>query len=182
MKKNTLALIMLSAISLFTVNSGMAATASGKLQVKVNVVSSCLVNTSAVNGKATDAVLDFGTVSDLTNVAMASTPTGTQGITVLCNPGTPWYLNFDGGLNAADTHQRKMSDGKGHTIDYNLYSDSGNTLIPINTSTDDKTNIGFSDTGTGQPQTKIVYGKIPSSTVLPPAGSYSDTVTINVVY
>jgi spore coat protein U-like protein len=66
-----------------------------------------------------------------------------------------------------------MSDGPA-TLAYNLYSDSG-----YSTAWDDSTNKVTAPTGTGLPQTLTVYGSIPQAQNKP-AGSYTDTVTIDV--
>ncbi|WP_241575730.1 spore coat U domain-containing protein [Rosenbergiella nectarea] len=184
MKKNTLALLMVTSLGLFTTNSFAAGSATGSLQVKVNVQSSCVLNTATVGGTtATQALLDFGTITHLAADIKANTSTSGQGLTVLCSPNTAWSLNFDGGNNLSSS-QRRMSDTtKSNYIAYNLYADSGYAkAVPVNSSTTDATGAVFTGTGTGAAQNVIVYGKIPATGTIPVPGSYSDTVTVYVIF
>ncbi|WP_241574482.1 Csu type fimbrial protein [Rosenbergiella nectarea] len=183
MKKNTLALLMVTSLGLFTTNSFAASSASGSLQVKVNVQSSCVVNTAAPGGTATNALLDFGTIKNLVSAVTADTSTGGQGLTVLCSPNTAWSLNFNGGANASG-NQRRMSDTtNSNYIAYSLYADSGYSKeVPVSSSTTDATGSLFTGTGSGAAQNVIVYGKIPATGKIPVPGSYTDTVTVNVVF
>ncbi|WP_241646121.1 Csu type fimbrial protein [Rosenbergiella metrosideri] len=177
---------MLTSLGLFTANSFAAGYASGSLQVKVNVQSSCVVNTATVGGTtATDALLNFGSVKNLVSDVTANTSTSGQGLTVLCSPGTAWSLNFDGGSHLSGSQRRMQnSDGSQNYIAYNLYADSGYaTPIPVNTSTTDATDSAYKNkTGTGAAQSVIVYGKIPATGQIPVPGDYADTVTVNVVF
>jgi len=182
MKKNTLSLLMVSSLGLFTANS-FANSSTGSLKVQVNVQSSCVVNTATVGGTAATALLDFGTITNLVSVNPANTSTSGSGLSVLCSPNTAWSLNFDGGANASGS-QRRMSDtSKSNYIAYNLYADSAySKAVPVNSSTTDATGSVFTGTGTGAAQNVIVYGKIPATNTIPVPGSYTDTVTVNVVF
>jgi spore coat protein U-like protein len=107
-------------------------------------------------------------------VANATTDAHSTGsIAVTCTTGDSGAL-VGLGLGGQPTgSQRYMSDGPA-TLAYNLYSDSG-----YSTAWDDSTNKVTAPTGTGLPQTLTVYGSIPQAQNKP-AGSYTDTVTIDV--
>jgi hypothetical protein len=102
-------------------------------------------------------------------------------LTVKCtndptNPIMP-YISLDDGLHAT-SGQRQMenTDKPGNFISYDLYSDSqrsspwgssfGVNTVPITRSANN----------TSVP----VYGKIPKPTISPPAGPYTDRVTVTV--
>ena len=75
-----------------------------------------------------------------------------------------------------------MAGGSSEFINYELYLDAGrtqrwgNSLNPPSTDT-------VTGTGTGSPQLPAVtvYGRVPPQTT-PSAGSYGDTITVNVTY
>jgi len=102
-------------------------------------------------------------------------------LTVKCtndpaNPIIP-YISLDDGLHAtAGQRQMENTDKPGNFISYDLYSDSqrsspwgssfGVNTVPITRSANN----------TSVP----VYGKIPKPTISPPAGPYTDRVTVTV--
>ncbi len=67
-----------------------------------------------------------------------------------------------------------MKDGGSDTLSYNLFQDSGNTTAWNETTTK-------SDTATGSAVNYTVYGVVPHGQNKP-AGSYTDTVSIDVTY
>lgn len=162
-------------IAALSSTASFAATATGNLTVKANVASSCMVNTPA-SGSASNAVLDFGSVTSLSAPVNADTTTsGGANVSVLCTNKTPWSIAFDGGKNVTNT-QRRMAGGTTEFINYNLFTDSARkNAIDISTP-------AYNGTGTGSVQPLTVYGTIPAGQSLPSAGSYLDTVTVTVTY
>ncbi|NMN03846.1 spore coat protein U-like protein [Novosphingobium sp. SG916] len=66
----------------------------------------------------------------------------------------------------------------GQYLSYNIYSDGGRTVaFPTALGTLGSGNTG--GTGTGGQQTVTVYGQVPSQP-LPPAATYTDTLTLTV--
>jgi len=157
-----------------------AATATGTLQVQATVQSTCTVNTTST-GATGPALLDFGTLTNLTTDVTADTTTGTVAngaVSTLCSTGTTWTLTADGGLHVSGT-QRQMANTATGLLPYNLYRDAARSLsIGVN----DAANPVATGTGTGSAETTPVYGLIPAGTAMPPAGSYTDTVTLTVTY
>lgn len=163
-------------IGLAISSSCFAAEATGTLTVQATIVSSCAVNTSAT-GTISEAKINFGdSISSFSsNVDVDTASTSGSGVTVLCNNGTIWSLASDSGLNASST-QRRMSGGSSEYIPYDLYSDSNYSNIVTS-------GIEIAGgTGTGSTQDVVIYGRIPSGTALPTAGTYTDTVTLTVTY
>lgn len=174
--KNALIFCSLMAVPLIA----EAATATGTLQVQATVQATCSVNTSSA-GAIGPALLDFGTITNLTADVTADTTAGTVAngaVSTLCSTGTTWTLTADGGQNVTGT-QRQMSNTATGVLPYNLYRDAARSLsIGIN----DAANPVATGTGTGSAETTPVYGVIPAGTAMPPAGSYNDIVTLTVTY
>lgn len=118
---------------------------------------------------ATD--LNFGSINGFLTGNHDSTST----ISVTCVSGTAYKMGLDNGLNYAGS-SRQMQ-GPGGSIAYALYRDTSRSLIWSN---NPGTNVQ-SGTGNGNAQNLTVYGRVPLQTT-PSAGSYQDTVTVNVFY
>lgn len=72
--------------------------------------------------------------------------------------------------------QRRMQGPGGSFINYGLYQDATRSVAWGNTNA-----TGVQGTGTGQPQSLTVYGRVPPQPV-PGAGTYSDTIVITLSY
>ena len=103
--------------------------------------------------------------------------TVTSVVSVTCTSGAEYTLSLNGGGNADGT-SRRMGNGSEH-VSYRLYSDSSHTTL-----WGDGTTFGSAvgGTGNGQEQEVTVYGRVEAAdnVTTPPAGSYSDTVTVEV--
>ncbi len=141
-----------------------AATVTDQFQARITIQNDCVINS------VTD--LDFGT-SGLLNAAVDASAT----ISLRCTENAAYDIGLDAGSNGGDTTTRKMSDGNGNTVDYQMFQDSARTVNWGNTvGTDTK-----SATGTGVDETHVIYGRVPAQAT-PPAGTYTDTVTVTVTY
>lgn len=161
-------------VAILLSSNAMADTATGTLTVKATVQKSCAVNTPA-SGNASNAVIDFGTITSLSNNVDGSTEVNSGAkLTVLCTNTTPWNVAFNTGTNP-DGNQRRMAGGTTEFIPYNLYSDATRTTA-INAGN------AYSGTGNGQVQAYNIYGRIPAGTTLPSPGAYIDTVVMTVTY
>jgi len=151
----------------FAAGSAQAATsntATGSLQATITITSNCSVS-------AGNAALDFGS-----NPSTASGASASNGkFSVTCTNQTPYNIGLAGSSGKADG-TGTMKSGS-NTIDYQLYQAAdmsqawGNT---VGTNTQAKT-------GSGSAQSYTVYGKTTTSLNVP-AGTYTDTVAINVTY
>lgn len=132
---------------------------TGTVQVSLNVSTACSV---------TAEPLSFGSVTSLAGQS-ASSPT-----TVQCTPGAAYIVTVDLGKNAGATAQRKLKSTTGTaTVDYGIYSDSGNsTAWPT---------AGVTGTGTGASQAMTLFGKITQTTAVG-AGDYADQLTVTLDY
>lgn len=112
--------------------------------------------------------------------SLASSVDSTSTIDIQCSIATPYKIGLNAGLGAgATTSNRKMTGPGSNTINYQLYRDSAHILSWGNdTIVGTDTNNGI---GTGSRQSYTVYGRVASQTT-PPPGSYTDTITVTVVY
>jgi spore coat protein U-like protein len=115
--------------------------------------------------------LDFGSVAGL-----SSARDQTSTITLRCPAGTAWKLGLNNGIHASGS-TRRMADGTGRYIQYELYRDSARSQRWGNTPGTDSSD----DTGSGSAQTATVYGRVPAQAVTA-AGTYSDTVTVTLTF
>ena len=131
--------------------------------VTANIAARCVIKT------ATD--LAFGTVPGL----MTAPQDQTSVVTLNCTSPTAWNAGLNNGTNASGT-QRRMGDGAGNYVNYELYRDGGRSSRWGNTIGTDTA----AGTGTGQDQSVIVYGRVPTQTATP--GNYNDTILVTVTY
>ena len=132
-------------------------------------VSATFANTCHISS-ATD--LDFGAVSSLPgNRDQIST------IQLRCPAGTPWRVGLDNGSNAAG-NTRRMAGPNGNYLRYELYRDAQRTQRWGGKAIATDNSIGA---GTNAMQSLTVHGRVPAQAT-PAAGSYSDTVTITLVF
>jgi spore coat protein U-like protein len=141
-----------------------AATTSANLPVSADVSNVC----------------NFGTINTLSFtydpvVANASTDaTSSANFNLTCTTGDSITIGLDLGQHNA-SGQRQMQDSGTDKLSYNLFQNSNHS-----TAWDDSSNKK-SDTATGSAVAYTVYGVVPHAQNVP-AGSYTDTVAINVTY
>ncbi|GAK26782.1 Csu type fimbrial protein [Serratia liquefaciens] len=151
----------------------MAATTSATLTVQAVVQSSCYLDSNAGSNLG-NALLDFGTLTNLENNVDAAATTAGSALSIICTDGTTYDVAANLGSNA-DDQQRQMANGSSR-LPYNLFSDSVRSTQIAN-------GTPFaSGTGNGLSQNINIYGRIPAGTALPSPGNYLDTVTLTVTY
>jgi len=147
--------------------SGTWGSISQFFTVKVTILAECNVSTSPLN---------FGNYDPV--VANAAAPlNSTTVVNVYCTAGTPAKVALDTGLWSAGS-PRRLKSAAGNFLNYEMYTNSGHTVIWNATNTNNGTsaskltpiNGGFT-----------VYGQLPAGQDIP-AGAYSDTVTVTVNY
>lgn len=103
----------------------------------------------------------------------------TQSVSVACTKGAAYTVAFTSGSAGTARPWRAMSDGNGHTLQYNIYRADGTTIW-------DQTNpLSASLPGTGAltpDQAQVYVAKINPTQTTPPAGSYTDTISVVVTY
>jgi len=150
-------------------SAALATTATSSLTPSATITNICTV---------TGNPIAFGTYNTLTGAAV--TQTATIGVTCTNGMTAPPVTLGQGanpGTSSTDTAPlRQLNASVGHNLTYNLYSDSGNTVVWGNV-----TGVA-SPTPSGSAQNMTVYGKIDSAQTTAIAGTYSDTVVVTVTF
>lgn len=145
-----------------------AGTATANLNVSATVPASCTISTNPVS---------FGNYT--TTVFADVTANGS--VTTTCTKGSTATITLGQGANAEpgstdDAPIRKLSDGSGGFLGYNLYKGAS-----LNTEWGNTPGTGVPITGTGTSVNGIIYGKIRAGQNVS-AGSYTDTVVATVTF
>jgi len=141
----------------------MAATATANLDVSIKINGACTLSA---------ATLAF---ADQTGLIIGANVDDTANVTVNCTNTAPYELGFGPGNN--NQGGRRMADGSGNFINYNIYGDFGR--ISVLTALGGGSTInGFGD---GNDQTLVVYGRVPPQTVTA-VGTYTDQVVMTLEY
>jgi spore coat protein U domain-containing protein, fimbrial subunit CupE1/2/3/6 len=162
MKLRTLAMLVAGVVLISL--SAFAADATGNLSVSANVVNACTVS---------DGTLNFGAYDPLSGSNLDQTGS----FDVRCTNGGSAAIKLDQGLHGTgslDAPARRMTDGGGNYLDYQLFSDVDRAVA-----WEGATGIDY--TGTGNTQSQTVYGRIVAGQNAV-AGNFSDTVVITVTY
>jgi spore coat protein U-like protein len=134
--------------------------------VGIEIVTACTVSV---------ADLDFGNYA-------SNSPTAVQGQTTIqlrCGAGSTAELFLDEGSGPGGSTSRRRLDqdsGRG-TLDYDLFQDPGRTIHWGDRSGRDTVEVET----TGSQQSIPIYGEIPAGQRAL-EGTYSDTITIRVLY
>ncbi|TEU26556.1 SCPU domain-containing protein [Acinetobacter seifertii] len=127
--------------------------------------------------------VDFGNISDIGTTSRDYTAQGA--INATCNNGTPYSIYLGDGNNRISGGFRRMTNGSGQYIPYQLYKDSayGTVWDATGGTTTVGGSGGVSKTGSGTSQISNVYGKIPQGTAISSTpGNYSDSIVVTVAY
>ncbi|WP_339677463.1 spore coat U domain-containing protein [uncultured Zhongshania sp.] len=156
-------------VATLTWSGSLFAQTSIPFDVTITIEDSCELTTPATD-------MGFGTVQLLnTNYTATST------VSVTCTDDAAYDLELDQGGNDDGTTRRMADAGVTNFVSYRLYSDDGHSTLWGDGATFGSVNAG---TGTGIEQDITVYGRVESgdNATTPPAGAYSDTVTVSVTF
>lgn len=148
-------------VSLGLSGAAYAATTTSSMPVSVTINSACSVTATPVS---------FSPYPGKTVLANGS-------INVTCANGTPYAVTVDGGTHG--TVASRNVGLSGNTVAYGLYTDATYTTQYGDGTSGTQT---ISGTGNGATAITTVYGKLLPGVSLPPAGLYTDTVTVTVTY
>lgn len=151
----------------FLGSSAEAQTVQANLNVSATVSDDCVVTTTPVN---------FGTYNTVTAAAVVATGT----VSVTCAVGVNATARLGQGANAGGGSTdaapvRRMADGSGNFLNYQLFSDAGRTTVWGNTA-----GTGVGSAGTGAADILTVYGEIAAGQGAAPVGAYADVVVASV--
>jgi spore coat protein U-like protein len=118
--------------------------------------------------------LNFGGYDPVVTNNTAALDVAPNALSVACTRGAPGVtVNLDLGIHAIGS-TRYMSDGAGHTLQYEIYTTAGRTVVWNATNS-----VSYSPTSMAA-TTLPVYGRVPGGQDAYTAVSYSDTVTATV--
>ncbi len=167
--QHTLRIAAVAGLTALAALPAQAASDTATFNVTITLTETCDVNTTGASN------INFGTQALLTaNFDQTST------LTVTCSEDTDYSLGLSAGLNPGtpgDVDTRRMGDGNGNYVQYQLYQDAPGGIVWGDTVL---TNT-VEEVGTGSSQSYTVHGRVPPQAT-PPAGVYSDTITATVTY
>ncbi|WKX27178.1 spore coat U domain-containing protein [Tatumella ptyseos] len=164
---------MLVAIRLGT---AQASSTTDTFTVSAVITSGCALGTSTTSETTDLGTLSFGTMADLANHVDATSASGAGSIVVTCTPGTAVTISLDYGVNGGSDTERYLSNGS-ELLGYQLYQDAAHSTVWGSGT------LAYSISAFPQTtQTYPVYGRLFSSSTVPAAGTYTDTVTVTLVY
>ena len=141
-----------------------AATSTANFGVSATVGKNCTISTNA---------LAFGTYDPVV-ANLSATLDGTGAVTVGCTRGAIASIALGSGSNASGS-TRRMADGTGNYLVYELFSDSSHTTV-WNSGSGALTLTAAPSRAT---RDLTVYGRISGNQDVP-AGTYADTVVATV--
>jgi len=103
----------------------------------------------------------------------------TQSVLVDCTKGAAYKIAFTNGRSGSARPWRAMTDGSGHSLQYNLYQPDGTTIWD-ESNPRPSADAGTGDTNPTQMQTYIA--KVNPGQTTPAAGSYSDQLVVVVSF
>jgi spore coat protein U-like protein len=157
----------LLALALPAASSAQATyTATAGMPVRIEILASCTISASD---------LDFGAYAPTSQAPVQ----GQTAIQLICGAATTAELSLDAGTGpGGSTSRRRMEQEAGKDrLDYDLYQDAGRTVHWGDRSGVDTLEVQT----TGVPLTIPVYGQMPGGQRAR-AGTYSDTITVRVIY
>ena len=109
-------------------------------------------------------------------------PVVSQAVLVDCSAGSAYKVSFSSGGNGSSRPWRTMSDGAGHTLQYNLYRTDGTTIWDETNPLPSTANGGVGSGSTTPNQVQSYVAKVNAAQTTPPAGSYTDTVNVIISF
>jgi spore coat protein U-like protein len=159
-------------------SAGAATTVTGQITSSLILISSCQVNGAGGSTGLNFGALNFGTANSLFTNADAQVLGGGGGaLSILCSSGTSPTVKVRAGSHDGQSTggSRALADGSGNFVPYDFYTDSGHSqLLAI----DGVISLAAS---TGVAQTVNIYGRAVGKAGLP-AGTYSDTVAVELTF
>lgn len=148
--------------------TAQAETATGALNVTATALGTCSIESGGT--------LNFGNY-DGSSITDTTADTGTS-LQVTCNGGTTWTMySTESEVTKIMQHTVVATATAMYQLPYTLYTDAAMT-IPLAVTNTTGTIAG---TGTGSPQTAIIYGKIIKGHHVF-SGSYAQVINLTLVY
>lgn len=154
---------------------------SKPIAVNAKVFSGCSLGRGA-SDVSQFGTINFGTLSSLENNIDVVSTENLGSIIIKCNPNTHVNIALNSGSHVSGSINsgRKLKNAiTNETLLYQLFQNSGFSTIWGNGSNGGST---LAITTNGSVQEYPVYARLFSNSILPSAGTYSDTVTVTINY
>lgn len=165
--------LIIFVIGLLFTHTVSAANKTAQLTVAATILPTCEAGIPNGGGNTHFGTLNFGHYGTLETEVTTTGQVNNGAIRIKCNNGTSYSILIDSGLHSPNTTMRYLSNGS-FLVNYNLYIDATRNTIWDNT-------LGASGVSNGQETWLPIYGLIPQQST-PPAGTYTDTVNITILY
>lgn len=140
-------------------------TGTATMTISVTVTKDCRISAPPVSFGSAPLARSFAPV--------------TQAVAIDCTKGSAFSVAFTAGTSGASRPWRRMRDGRGNTLRYNLYRPDGTTIW------DEQSPLPSANAGTGATTPALLHtyvAKVDLDQPTPPAGSYTDTVSVLVTF
>ncbi|BDH44114.1 spore coat protein U [Salmonella enterica subsp. enterica serovar Choleraesuis] len=168
---------LLSALLLGVMPYAFGATVTSTFTISARINNGCQLGGSGT-GNGSFGALNFGTMVDLHNSRDVISTLGAGSIVLTCTPGTSVTIAMDGGQNGGSSALRYLINSAGtRKIGYQLYQNASRSVV-WGTGAQVMSIASFPATT----QTYTVYGRLPADGTSPPAGTYTDNVTVTFTF
>lgn len=155
-----------------------AETKSTTFQVSATIAAGCeFGNEPGPGSDARFGTIDFGEHFTLDSGVNAASSVGAGTLLVACTPGTSVTIALDYGVNGGGRERYVINDRGTRTLRYQLYKDAGYSQV-WGMGSDARTIASFP----ASPQAYTVFARLFPVSGRPPAGIYTDTVTVTLTY
>jgi spore coat protein U-like protein len=159
----------------FPFATAIGGTVTKTMTVSAQIVNGCLIGSTPATS-ANFGTIDFGSMPRVNNVVDVASSVGNGSIVVICTPGTSLTISLNLGVNS-EANQRYLRHSSGTKLAYQLYKNATYNQV-WGTNTDA---LGIASFPLS-PQTYTVYARLFATSLQPPAGLYTDTVTVTLTY
>ncbi|WP_395858630.1 spore coat U domain-containing protein [Affinibrenneria salicis] len=157
---------------------GGAGTVTDTFSVSASIEGGCAFGTTTTSGQTDLGTIDFGTLTSLNSPLDVASSAGNGSILVTCTPGLSISIALDYGQNGGDGSARYLINADGtDKLAYQLYRDAAYSQVwGTGSLTRDVADFPAAS------QSYTVYARLFAVSSLPPAGQYTDRVTVSLTY
>lgn len=167
---------LLPALLLLPLTCALGETKVDTFEVSATIARGCMLG-SGTGSTAQLGQIDFGTMSSLSSQVDVSSAIGSGTIVVSCTPGISITLALGNGLHNTGNQRYLKHTGGTSRLAYGLYQ-SSDYSTHWGSETQARTIAAFPDST----QAYTVFARLYASGSTPPAGIYTDTVTVTLTY
>jgi spore coat protein U-like protein len=151
-------------------------TVTDTIDVTATIQNGCSIGSSG-GTTASFGTIDFGTMSNLTSQISVISAVGSGSIIATCTPGTAITIALNTGTHNTGNQRYLSNTGGTVKLAYELYSNPGYSTI-WGSGAQAVSVASFPSTT----QTYTIYARLFASGTQPPAGTYTDTITVTLTY